>query len=85
MNTVINLEKYKGLFKDAAAFEQFAAKLEEAAGNSAMVFCGEELYGAFVSPEEAEERLRSKIIRRLAKNPALLDSIKDSLEDEVVE
>ena len=88
MSTVLVLDKYKNLFKDEQAFRQFADILEGATADNVMrlVLCGEEVVGAFISPGDAQERLRERIMKRLAKNPAVLDTLKSRLEsDEIVQ
>lgn len=88
MATVLSLEKHKDLFKSDETLRQFAKILEAAVEGDAMrlVVLGEELVGALVSPEDAQERLRERIVKRLASNPAILDKLRDRLEsDDIVE
>ena len=84
MSTVLNLEKHKGLFKDEEAFRQFTEILASAAEceSPQLVVCGEEVVGAFVSPDDAQERMRERIMRNLAKNPGRLDLLRARLESD---
>jgi hypothetical protein len=87
MSTVLNLEKYKSLFKDDASFRQFAELIENATEGNVMrlVLCGDEILTALISAEEAQERLQDRIAKRLAKDPTTLDKLKERLEsDDIV-
>ncbi len=82
MSTVFNLEKYKKLFKDEASFREFADVIEGATDGNVMrlVLCGDNIVSALISAEDAQERLRDRIAKRLSKDPAVLDKLKDRLE-----
>lgn len=84
MSTVFILDKYKSLFKDEEAFRQFAQEFGGTGKESAMrlVLINEEAVGAFIPLEEAMERLRDRIVLRLAKNPDALDLLKTRLQSE---
>jgi hypothetical protein len=88
VNTILLLENHRDLFKDAAALRQFVQLLEgSTAGNAiGLLVSGEEVVCAFVSPDEARDRLRDRIMKRLAGNPGALDTLRARLEsDDLVE
>lgn len=84
MSTVFILDKYKPFFKDEESYRQFAREFSGAGKESAMrlVLVNEEAVGAFISLDEAMERLRNRIVLRLAKNPDTLDLLKNRLQSE---
>jgi hypothetical protein len=89
MAAVVILDKHKDLFKNEEAFRTFARVLKEAVSNDAMplVIYDDSLVGALLSPDEAEERLRGRIMKRVAAaSPGLLDTLRSRLEsDDLVE
>jgi hypothetical protein len=82
--TALQLEKFAGLFKDAASFQQFTAALVEAADTESgkLLLVGEEVVGELVSPITAAERLRDSVLRKLVKNPATIEKLIQRLESE---
>jgi hypothetical protein len=85
MSKVINLDHYKDSFRDSDSFKTFTEVLRQAASNNSVLLCGTDVFGELISPQEAEQRLKTKIIRSLSKEPRLLDKLQASLEDEIVE
>jgi hypothetical protein len=47
-----------------------------------LLICDEALLGAVISPDEAGDRLRGQIIKRMATNPATLETLKSRLESD---
>jgi len=86
MNALI-LEEYRDLFRDQEAFAKFVEEVRGKLENDfSPILLGSEVLGAFVSPEAAKEVIYERIIGRIAKEPKLLDDIKDRLEnDEIVD
>lgn len=84
MSDVLSLEKHRDLFKDDEAVRKFAKVLEEATAASEMrlLLFDERIVGAIVSTAEAQDRLRQRIVTRLARDQASLETLKDRLESD---
>jgi precorrin-6x reductase len=84
MSTVLILDKYKPLFKDEKAFQEFVQVLGGTGEAQALrlILLGEETVAALVSLDEAMERLRDRIVLRLAKSPGAIDLLKSRLQSE---
>jgi hypothetical protein len=84
MSTVLLLDKHKALFKDDESFLQFAQILEASIARDEMriVLHGEQVVGALISVEEAQVRLRDRIMKRLSTNPASLARLAERLASE---
>lgn len=85
--SVLMLDDFKRLFKDEASYHELIQGFREALANDAtIVVVGEEkpLFTARTL-EEAQRRLRDRIIGRLITKPALLDQILKGLQDEIVD
>ena len=85
--SVIMLDEMKDLFRDEDASRKFVATFREAMKGSRMplVIVGKEVLCMAISPETTQDLLCERIIGRLSTNPNLLESIKEGLEDEIVE
>jgi len=85
--TAIVLDRYKELFRDESAYEQFLALLRTAArAELAPVFSGDELLGTVLSPAGTKDVLYERFLKRISEKPELLAEIADRLEkDEIVE
>ena len=83
----VNLDDYKGLFRDDHAFDEFVGVLRGAASATVLpVFSGQQLLGGITSPGGVKEWLSERFLKRLAERPDLLSEIADRLEnDEIVE
>jgi hypothetical protein len=84
MATILNLDKWKSLFKDDQAYKQFTGLLEEAAEDTSvrLLVSDDRVLLGLVSPEEAQNRLRDRIMQRLAEKPEILDRLKERLESD---
>ena len=67
MPAVLNLNKYRELFKDDASFKKFAVALASACREDmSFVLYDESFLVVLISVEEAEENLKMRILRRLS-------------------
>jgi hypothetical protein len=84
---VINLDRYKELFRDEAAFERFVALLaEDLEHDFRPILVGDRMIGASLSAEGAKHILYDRMIRRLGERPELLGELTRRLsDDEIVE
>lgn len=88
MSAVLILDKYKELFKDEASFKKFAEVLGRAGQEDDLKFVlyDESLLVGLISIDEAEGKLKDRILRRLSKNPDIMDRLRERLEsDDIVE
>lgn len=85
--SVIMLDEMKDLFRDEDASRKFIATFREAMEGDRMplVIVGKEVLCTVMSPETTQDLLCERIIGRLSANPNLLESIKERLDDEIVE
>jgi hypothetical protein len=83
----VNLDDYKGLFRDDRSYHEFVGVLKEAASVTVLpIFSGQELLGGITSPGGVKESLSERFLKRLAERPDLLSEIADRMEnDEIVE
>jgi hypothetical protein len=84
---VLMLDELKGLFKDDASFRTFVQRLRDAMANNSMplVLTDKEVLFTAISPEATHDMLCERIVNRLSENPALLDEIEGSLNDEIAD
>lgn len=83
--TTIRLEQFAHLFKDAAAFREFADALAAAAEapTGKLLLAGEQVVGALVFPDTMAEQ-RDRVLRRLL-TPAAVDTLLQRFDsDELV-
>ncbi len=84
---IINLDQHKDLFRNEAAFLQFAQMFGEALTHDLRpIMCGERIIGSSLSPGATKDYLYDRMVRRIAERPELLAELTDRIEhDDIVE
>jgi hypothetical protein len=82
----VEMEEYKGLFKDDAAYRTMIDVFLRAIAkdNSPIVREGKKVLFAALSPEATKVLLTERILKRLSANPELVEEIKDRLEKDAI-
>ena len=84
---LINLDSYKGLFRNEDTFQEFARVLGSGLRQDLRpIICNQQVIGAALSAEGTKEILYDRMIKRIAERPELLRELADRIEnDEIVE
>ncbi|GAC1341663.1 MAG: hypothetical protein NVSMB14_06760 [Isosphaeraceae bacterium] len=84
--SVLNLNEFRGLFKNEASYEALVDRFRKAVSKdgSPIVLSDDEILFTAFSPKAAKDILCRRIVNRFAENPKLLDEIQASLDDEIV-
>jgi hypothetical protein len=82
---VINLYKFKFLFRDDAAYEEFIGVFRESLRyDLRTIMSKDEVLGLSLSDEGAKEVLYSRLARAISRNPELVDKLAARIEDDEV-
>jgi hypothetical protein len=84
---LINLDSFKGLFRNEDAFQEFARVLGSGLRQDFRpIICNQQVIGAALSAEGTKEFLYDRMIKRIAERPELLSELADRAEhDDIVE
>ena len=85
--TAFTMEAHRALFRDDASFCAFVDAIKSASRTDlSLIFAGQEIIGAVLSPKAAKKVLSERMVLSIAKNPSLLSEIADRIvNDEIVE
>ncbi len=81
---ILQLRKFKDLFRDDAAYAAFISAMRDIAdpGVISVLLDDEQPICGVVSTQDAQDALRTRIVSRLMENPQGLDEIRKRLEDD---
>jgi hypothetical protein len=85
---LIRLEEYKNFFKSDEAYHEFVRVFRDALSGDSMpmVVADEDIFFTAVSSESTKQILCDRILKRFGENPALIDELRDRLEnDDIVD
>lgn len=83
----LELDQFRELFKDEAAFESFAKAFTDSLQHDLCpIFVHSELVGTTLSPAGTKNVLFDRMMHRALKNPDLLNELTDRIEnDDIVD
>ncbi len=79
---VLQLKEYQSLFQDEAAYREFQRRLVESLSEDEeqMLFCGEQMVGALMTPKAISRIMKQRILGRFASQPDLMDEMRKRVE-----
>ena len=82
---VIDLGRFKHLFKDESSYEEFVTGLRESLRYDLRpIMSNSEVLGASLSAEGIKDVLYDRFVRALSRNPSLIDKLTERIQDDEI-